>query len=366
MKIEAQNDVLVSQSGQIGLISLNRPKALNSLTLGMVRVFRAALDRFGEDPEICAVLVAGAGERAFCAGGDIRTLYEVRHGDRESFKTFWREEYALNARIASFPKPYVVFMDGLVMGGGVGVSAHGNRRIVTERTRLAMPETSIGFIPDVGATWLLARARGVGAYMAFTSTAVEAADAIHADFADIAVRSDDLNRLRRRLEQARSAYEIDSVLLQYGFDPGDGLLRRYSPMLDEATAQDTVPSIVAALQVNHSEFAHAAAETMLRMSPTSLKLTHALLQRARRAETVETCLTNEFRGACRLLDTHDLYEGIRAAIIDKDRRPMWSPATLADVDDAEIEDMLRGDGGADPLFRAWSAPASPKLERAWK
>ncbi len=357
------DEVLVSRSGRLGLICLNRPKALNSLTLGMVRVFRAALDDFGEDPEICGVLVYGAGERAFCAGGDIRALYEVRNGDREPFKTFWREEYALNARIASFPKPYVVFMDGLVMGGGVGVSAHGNRRIVTERTRLAMPETSIGFIPDVGATWLLSRARGVGAYMAFTSAGVEAADAIHAGFADFVVRSEDLGRLRRRLEQAHNAGEIESALSQYAQAPGGGLLQRHKPMLEETMARDELSHIVVALQENRSEFAHAAAQTMLKMSPTSLKLTHALLQRARHAEAVESCLTNEFRAACRLLDTHDLYEGIRAAIIDKDRNPHWSPPTLAGVDDATIEDMLRGDGGADPLYRAWGAPAYPKRER---
>ncbi|HYA80273.1 MAG TPA: enoyl-CoA hydratase/isomerase family protein, partial [Methylocystis sp.] len=165
----SEEELIVSRYGRLGSIRLNRPAALNSLTLGMVRLFTRALDAFAADDEICAVLVTGAGERGLCAGGDIRLLYEARGVADHPYRDFWREEYRLNARVASFPKPYIVIMDGIVMGGGVGISAHGDRRIVTERTRLAMPEVGIGYIPDVGGTWLLTRRPGGGgAYMALT------------------------------------------------------------------------------------------------------------------------------------------------------------------------------------------------------
>ena len=163
----SETDLLISRVGHLGSIRLNRPKALNSLTLGMVRDFTRALDEFGSDAGVYAVLVMGEGERGLCAGGDIRALYDLPGGERNSFKAFWREEYELNARIASFPKPYVVLMDGVVMGGGVGISAHGNRRVATERTRLAMPETGIGFIPDVGGSWLLTAMAGRRVHGAF-------------------------------------------------------------------------------------------------------------------------------------------------------------------------------------------------------
>ena len=193
----SETDLLISRIGHLGSIRLNRPKALNSLTLGMVRGFARALDEFGLDASIHAVLVTGEGERGLCAGGDIRALYDLPGAQRNSFKAFWREEYELNARIASFPKPYVAVMDGVVMGGGVGVSAHGNRRVATERTRLAMPETGIGFIPDVGGSWLLTRDGGVGVYMALSGASVTAADAIHVGLADLMINSSDIPRLRQ-------------------------------------------------------------------------------------------------------------------------------------------------------------------------
>ena len=353
----SETDLLISRIGHLGSIRLNRPKALNSLTLGMVRGFARALDEFGLDADIHAVLVTGEGERGLCAGGDIRALYDLPAAERDSFKAFWREEYELNARIASFPKPYVAVMDGVVMGGGVGVSAHGNRRVATERTRLAMPETGIGFIPDVGGSWLLTRDGGAGVYMALSGASVTAADAIHVGLADLVINSGDIARLLQDLGRIESVEEVDLVLSNLARAPDEGVLERHKPLLDAAMAHDRVEDIIAALDGCDCEFARRAARELEQKSPTSLRLTHELLKRASRAESLQSCLVNEFRAACRLLHSHDLFEGVRAAIVDKDRRPRWSPATLAEVEDETIAAMLRGDGEAEPVFRPWPAAA---------
>ena len=349
-RVTSKDEILIARRGHLGTILLNRPKALNSLTLPMVRGFTAALESFAIDSDIYAVWVSGAGERGLCAGGDIRALYETREGGRDEFKRFWREEYELNARIASFPKPYVVIMDGVVMGGGVGVSAHGSHRIVTERTRLAMPETGIGFIPDVGGTWLLTRNGGAGIYMALSGAIVNAADAIYVGLADIAIDSASISELERRLSTIRVASEVDAILANFTATPSGGVLANNGPLLDRAMQQDRVEDIVDALIVDRSSFAQDAAREIQKKSPTSLKLTRKLLTLAAKASSLEECLTKEFRAACALMGTHDLYEGIRAAVIDKDRRPHWSPEKLEDVDEATVAAILRGSGDPEPVF----------------
>jgi enoyl-CoA hydratase len=353
----SEADLLISRIGHLGSIRLNRPKALNSLTLGMVRIFARALDEFGLDASIHAVLVTGEGERGLCAGGDIRALYDLPGAERDSFKAFWREEYELNARIASFPKPYVAVMDGVVMGGGVGISAHGNRRVATERTRLAMPETGIGFIPDVGGSWLLTRSGGAGVYMALSGASVIAADAIHLGLADLIINSSDIPRLRQSLEEIGGAEDVDLVLSNLARAPNEGVLEKHKPLLDAAMAHDRVEDIIVALEGCDCEFARRAVRELEQKSPTSLRLTHELLKRASRSDSLQSCLVNEFRVACRLLHSHDLFEGIRAAIVDKDRKPRWSPATLAQVEDETIAAMLRGDGEAEPVFPPWPRAA---------
>ncbi|MFO1124733.1 MAG: 3-hydroxyisobutyryl-CoA hydrolase [Methylocystis sp.] len=352
-------DIIASREGRLGRIVLNRPQALNTLTLPMVRAFRRALDEFGEDDDVCAVLVAGAGGRGLCAGGDVRILYELEIGQKRRFADFWREEYELNARIAAFPKPYVVIMDGIVMGGGVGISAHGNRRVVTERSRIAMPEVGIGFFPDVGASWLLSRAGAVGAYMALSAASVTATDAIDAGLADLLIHSKDIERLIGELEVIGVAEDVDAAMRRLARRPDDGQLLPYSRLLDEATAQEKVTDVIAAFEREGSEFSVRAADDIGSKSPTALKVTHALLRRALQARDLETCLTNEFKAACRMLETHDLYEGIRAAIIDKDRRPKWSPDRLDMVSDAAVEEILGGDATLRPKFKNWhSSPYS--------
>jgi enoyl-CoA hydratase len=352
-----ETDLLVSRVGHLGSIRLNRPKALNSLTFDMARGFSHALDEFGLDTNICAVLVTGEGERGLCAGGDIRELHDLQGIERDAFKAFWREEYELNARIASFPKPYVAVMDGIVMGGGVGISAHGNRRVATERTRLAMPETGIGFIPDVGGSWLLTRDGGAGVYMALSGVSVTGADAIHVGLADLLIDSGDIPQLRQSLEEIDSIEDVDLALSSLARTPGEGVLEKQEALLGAVMFRDRVEDIIGALVAERSEFARQAAGEIGRKSPTSLRLTHELLKRALSADSLQSCLVNEFRVACRLLGSHDLVEGIRAAIIDKDRSPRWFPATLAQVEDETIAAMLQGTGDIEPAFRPWPAAA---------
>src|SRR3954468_22894191 len=198
-----EGDLIVRREGAAGIIRLNRPRAINAMTLEMSLGIDAALDQFEADPAVAVVLLEGAGERGLCAGGDIRGLYESSKEGGDLGKVFWRQEYIMNARIASFPKPYVAYMDGLVMGGGVGLSAHGRHRIVTEKTRLAMPEVGVGFFPDVGGTWLLSRAPGeLGTYFGLTGTAMTGADAVYGGFADVRVASGQWPDLREALTQA--------------------------------------------------------------------------------------------------------------------------------------------------------------------
>jgi enoyl-CoA hydratase len=350
------DELLVSRDGALGCVRLNRPRALNSLTLNMVRLFMRALEEFAADDAICAVFVIGAGERGLCAGGDIRELYYLRGAADNPYKTFWREEYRLNARISAFPKPYVVVMDGIVMGGGVGVSAHGNRRLVTERTRLAMPETGIGFIPDVGGSWLLTRRPGgAGVYMALSGAAVTAADALHVGLADTLVDSGDIPKIRAELAQVGAVADVDGVLARFAQAPGQSVLESNGLTLDATMGRERVEEIVSALRTDDCAFARASAATIASKSPTSLKLTHELLKRACVADSLKTCLTYEFRAACSLLATHDLYEGVRAAIIDKDKTPHWSPATLEEVEDATIAALLGGTGDEEPFLERTSA-----------
>jgi enoyl-CoA hydratase len=345
------SEIIVSRQRRLGRIRLNRPEALNSLTLDMVRAFTRALDEFASDPEIIAVLVTGEGERGLCAGGDIRRLYDLRHGDHRHYRDFWREEYQLNARIARFPKPYVVWMDGIVMGGGVGISAHGSCRIVTERTRLAMPETRIGFIPDVGGSWLLSRAGGAGFYMALAGATISGADAIDTGLADLMIESRRLVDLIERLTDLDSAERLEDALLDLRLKPEAGSLKQHKEVLDRVSAASGVEAVIDILAGASTAFARSAAVEIGRNSPTNLKVTFELLRRALNASRLEECLVNEYKAASRLLRSHDLYEGIRAALIDKDKTPRWAPATLEEVSEAAVVEILSGDGEASLEFR---------------
>ncbi|MEU6706144.1 enoyl-CoA hydratase/isomerase family protein [Streptomyces wuyuanensis] len=328
-------DVLFRTEGRAGHITLDRPKALNSLTHGMVLRIDEALTEWEHDPAVETVVVTGAGERGLCAGGDIRAIHDdARDGDGTASAAFWRDEYHLNARIARYPKPYVAVMDGIVMGGGVGISAHGSVRIVTERSRVAMPETGIGFVPDVGGTYLLALAPGeLGTCLALTGAAVGAADALLCGLADhympsAALRSfaDDLADLPVREALARHVTQ----------EPAGELAGRRD-WIDACFSAGTVEGIVQRLLAHGDAAAKEAAETLLAKSPTALKVTLAALRRARRLGPLERVLDQEYRVSCATLTAPDLVEGIRAQVIDKDRSPRWSPGTLVEVTDVDVE-----------------------------
>lgn len=334
-EVKADQPVVVTEKGSVGHILLNRPKVLNSLNLDMVRVIDAALDRFEADKGIAAVVISGAGERGLCAGGDIRVLHESGKAGTDLAETFWREEYRLNARISRFPKPYVAFMHGITMGGGVGISAHGSHRIVTERTRFAMPETGIGFFPDVGASWLLTRASGeFGTFLALTGEQIGAGEAIAAGLADFCVASDrlpDLLAALAALPVESSAETVSTTIAGFSAAPPADRFADVRDAIDRLFAFDSVEAILAALADEGSDFAQKTSETMQAKSPTSLKATLALLRLGRASDTIEQCLEHEFAACAAVLKSDDFYEGIRAAIIDKDRNPHWLPAALPDI-----------------------------------
>jgi enoyl-CoA hydratase len=333
--VEAEPDLIVRCEGGAGVIRLNRPKAINAMTLEMSLGIDAALDRFEADPAVALVLLEGAGERGLCAGGDIRGLYESSRSGGDLGKVFWRQEYMMNARIARFPKPYVAFMDGLVMGGGVGLSAHGRHRVVTERTRLAMPEVGLGFFPDVGGTWLLSRSPGeIGTYFGLTGQTMNGPDAIHARFADAVVPSAKWAALRDVLTKVRPGTASAEIkLLIDGFATGEtsGPVAAMQPSIDAWFAHDRIENIFAALQRDRSELARATRKTLNEKSPRGMVVTLKLLRLARTSSSLEQCLVREYRAALQVFASDDFREGVRAAVIDKDRSPHWSPPRIEDV-----------------------------------
>jgi enoyl-CoA hydratase len=325
-----QTELIVRQEGAAGRVTLNRPKALNALTLGMIEGLTAALDAFAVDRSVHSVIIDGAGERGLCAGGDIRALYESRKDGPAFAEAFWSKEYRLDHRIAVFLKDVISFMDGIVMGGGVGVSAHARHRVVTEKTAFAMPETAIGFMPDVGATWLLPRAPGeIGTYLALTGERIGPADAIHAGVADHFVPREALPSLAADL--AGSAAGAREINRRYARDPGPSQLAARQDEIDRWFAGDDMEAIIARLAEAKSELAERTRQPLLQKSPTSLKVTLAAQRRGRALPSLAACLDMEYRIVLRFFSGSELHEGIRAAVVDKDRKPRWNPARLEDV-----------------------------------
>ena len=330
-----EGDLIARVEGSAGVIRLNRPKAINAVTLEMFRDIEKALDRFETDTAVSVILLEGAGERGLCAGGDIRALWESSKVDGDLGKILWREEYILNARIKKFPKPYVAFMDGIVMGGGVGLSAHASHRVVTDRTRLAMPEVGLGFFPDVGGTYLLSHSPGeIGTFFGLTGQTMNGPDAIHARFADAVVPALRLPELRAALTKIRAgATAADVSKLIAGFATGEtaGPVAAKQATIDALFAFDRMEDIVAALKRDGSEFAQATLKTLGEKSPRGMVVTLKLLRLARGARSLEECLVREYRAANEVFRSDDFREGVRAAVIDKDRNPKWSPAGIEDV-----------------------------------
>ncbi|MEU8414705.1 enoyl-CoA hydratase/isomerase family protein [Amycolatopsis japonica] len=327
------NDVQFLVESGIGRITLNRPRALNSLNHGMVLAMLDHLETWRADPDVRAVLIDGAGDRGLCAGGDIRAIYEdARAGGTASLR-FWADEYRLNLLISRYPKPYLALMDGLVMGGGVGVSAHGSHRIVTERSRVGMPETGIGFVPDVGGTYLLSRTPGeLGTHIALTAGAISGPDAIHCGLADHFVSSERIPDLLDALTSRPTEDALKSIA-----EPAPpSALAGDAAWIDHCYAADTVEEILARLHTAGDAAATAAKEIEAK-SPTALKVTLRALRSAAAMPDLETVLAQEYRISAHALSSAEFAEGIRAQIIDKDRAPKWSPATLSEVDERIVD-----------------------------
>jgi enoyl-CoA hydratase len=334
-------EILFERRGTAGVVTLNRPQALNAVTHGMVRSLGHWLERWARDPAVTRIVITASGQRAFSAGGDIRILHDLgRSGRQEEALPFWRDEYRLNALIKSYPKPYVALIDGIVMGGGVGVSIHGSHRVAGDRFVFAMPEVGIGFFPDVGATFVLPRLPGeIGTFCALTGDRLGIADAVKAGVATHHIPSRHFDDV---LEALCGSDAVDAVLAGFAAAPGQGPILARRAAIDRLFAGDQVGAILARLEHDAGEtdpdaqWAKTTAAVINAKSPTSLKIALAQMRRGR-AWSFAQCMKAEFRIVSRIVYSHDFYEGVRAVIIDKDNRPRWRPATLAEVGDAEVE-----------------------------
>ena len=338
-------DVEFSQNGASGVITLNRPDALNALTLSMVREMTPVLNDWARDPSVKHVVIEGAGEKGFCAGGDIRALHDWgRAGDAEA-TGFYREEYALNHLIKTFPKPYIALIDGITMGGGVGVSVHGQFRVCTENTVFAMPETGIGLLPDVGGTYFLPRLPGfVGTYMVLTGARLRAADLCYAGIATHYVPAAQLESLKQELA---AGGDIDGTLAAYHVDAGAPPLAEIRDAIDACFHADNVVDILSALGAVDTEWARKQVDIINTKSPTSSAV--ALRQMRDGVKTdFNGCMQIEMRAVTRLMALPDFYEGVRAVILDKDNAPSWTPPEHAAVVPTDI-DKIFASLGADEL-----------------
>ena len=354
MSAMEEGDLIVRREGAAGVIRLNRPKAINAMTLEMSEGIDAALDQFEDDPEVAVIILEGAGERGLCAGGDIRGLWESSREGGDLGARFWRQEYVMNARIAKYPKPYVAFMDGLVMGGGVGLSGHASHRVVTDRTKLAMPEVGLGFFPDVGGTWLLSRSPGeIGTYFGLTGQTMNGPDAIHAKFADAVVPAARLPELRDALTKVRigvTSAEVEKIINGFATGETAGPVAAMQARIDALFAFDRMEDIVAALKRDGSDFAQATLRTLGEKSPRGMVVTLKLLRLGRTSSSLEECLVREFRAALEVFRSDDFREGVRAAVIDKDRNPKWSPPRIEDVTPEMLAPYLAGIGADELTF----------------
>jgi enoyl-CoA hydratase len=330
-------EILFEVTGRAGVITLNRPKALNALTMSMVQEMSATLSRWAGDDAVRRVVIRASGDKAFCAGGDIRALYDWGRAKDPNVFRFFRGEYVLNTLIKRFPKPYVALIDGIVMGGGVGVSVHGSHRVASERLVFAMPETGIGFFPDVGGTYFLPRLPGeAGMYFGLTGERCRTGDALYAGIATHHVPGERFGDLGEALTQADS---IDDCLQRFAADPAPGALESRQADINRHFGRDSVEAILASLDADPSEWAQKTAATLRSKSPTSLKLTFRQLREGRKRD-FEDCMRLEYRIVHRVIEGHDFYEGTRAVVVDKDGKPRWRPGSLEEVSDDEIADYF--------------------------
>jgi enoyl-CoA hydratase len=333
-QVSGAPEILFEQRGSLGLITLNRPKALNALTHDMCLKMKAQLDTWAADDAILSVAIQGAGDRAFCAGGDVRALYESGKAKTPYAAEFWHDEYILNAAIKHYPKPYVAFLKGIVMGGGVGVSVHGSHRIADETVMFAMPETGIGLIPDVGGSYFLPRIKGdIGMYMGLTGARLKTADCLYADLATHFVPSENTEGV---LDKLAAGATPDDAISGLASDAGEAPLIEASGDIQRLFAGESVEAILSALDEDGSEWARKTEKLLRTKSPTSMKLTYRQIREGAKLD-FDDCMRMEYRIVCRIIEKHDFFEGVRAVIVDKDGAPKWNPAELSAVSDADID-----------------------------
>ena len=345
--IAVEPEVLVERRGRAVFLTLNRPAALNALNRSMALAIHRALFEAAADPDVALVVIEGAGDRAFCAGGDVALLARRGREDKALFEGFFHDEYRMNQAIARLVTPYVAIIDGVTMGGGVGLSIHGPFRVATERTLFAMPETGIGLIPDVGGTHALSRLPGeIGTWAALTGGRLHAADCVYAGIATHFIPTERLAVLRDLL--ATGDEEVATLLDTLHGNPGPAPLEALRDGIDFHFGHDTVEAILASLDEG-DDWAREQAALIRKMSPTSCKLTLQGLRMGADA-SIEDALITEYRMVCEIRNGHDFFEGVRAQLIDKDRKPLWSPATLAEVTEDDVERHLQEPDSGDLTF----------------
>ena len=348
-------EVIFTQQGASGLITLNRPHALNALTLTMVRTIFPQLLAWGDDPTIGHIIIEGAGEKGFCAGGDIRALHDWGKAGAPEASDFYREEYALNRLIKTYPKPYIALMDGITMGGGVGLSVHGGYRVASERTLFAMPETGIGLLPDVGGTYFLPRLAhfaggALGAFLVLTGARLRAGDCCYAGITTHYMPSSKLPALKAALAEASTqASDVARILAAHSAPAPPSPLADLQTDIDALFSGSCVTDIMAALQAANSQWAAAQLAAIATKSPTSCAVAIRQMQDGAVADFDEA-LRIELRAVTRLMQLPDFYEGVRAIIIDKDNAPKWNPASHADIKQADIDAIFAPLGAAELNF----------------
>ena len=327
-------EVLISRDGAAGVLTLNRPKALNALTHGMVKHIAAALDDWRNDAAVTRVLIRAAGDRAFCAGGDIRVVHDLgRAGRQDEALWFWRDEYRMNRQIKRYPKPYIALIDGIVMGGGVGVSEHGAYRVAGDRYSYAMPEVGIGFFPDVGATYALPRLPFcAGTYLALTGQRIGRADALALGLATHGVASQDMPAVEAALAAGN---DIEATLQMFAAPTEAAPILAHSEVIGRIFALPSVAAILDALAAEPGDFAAKTLATMRTKSPFSMALALEQMRRGAAME-FEEAMQTEMRIVTRVVHGHEFYEGVRAVIIDKDQKPQWIPADISGVQPADV------------------------------
>ncbi len=329
-------DVIIEQQDRIGRIRLNRPKAIHALNLAMCEAMLAALQRWEQDDSVEAILIDHSEGRGFCAGGDIRMLAESGASDGVAARQFFYTEYQLNHKLFTYAKPVVAFMDGITMGGGVGISAPARYRIATENTRLAMPETGIGLFPDVGGGWHLSRLEGrVGVFLALTGARLDGAECKELGLATHYIASDKLEAVKAEI--VAEPERIDNILAKYNETPPEARIVGNVPIINRLFADSTVEAIMAALETDDSDWAHKELATLRTKSPESMKVSLRLVEEGADLTDFADEMRKEYAIGGRVVMRHDFIEGVRALIIDKDNAPIWSPATPQEVSDATID-----------------------------